>query len=70
MKGDTTTIKLNKSTKKRLDSFKEYKRETYEEILDKILYILNVCKMSPLKARVKLIKIDRQHKENTQRLEE
>lgn len=62
-----TTIKLSKSTKERLDSLKEYKRESYEELIEKILEILNICKMNPLKARAKLIKIDRQHKEVARR---
>jgi hypothetical protein len=66
-KAKITTIKLSKSTKERLDSLKEYKRESYEELIEKILEILNICKMNPLKARAKLIKIDRQHKEVARR---
>ena len=62
-----TTIKLNRSTKDRLDGLKEYRRESYEELIEKILEILNICKMNPLKARSKLIKIDRQHKEVARR---
>ena len=54
-----TTIKLNKSTKKRLDSIKEHKRESYEEVLQKILLTLNICKVNPLRARARLIGIDR-----------
>jgi hypothetical protein len=34
-----TTIKLKEQTKKELDSFREYKNETYDEIVRKILYI-------------------------------
>ena len=56
----TTTIKLTKETKQRLDHLKEYKRETYDDILQKILEILNTCKFSPERARAKLILIDRQ----------
>jgi len=62
-----TTIKLSKNTKERLDSLKEYKRESYEELIEKILEILNICKISPIRARAKLIKIDRQHKEIVRR---
>jgi hypothetical protein len=61
----TTTIKLNKETKERLDNLKEYRRETYEELLQKILQILNLCKISPAKARFKLISIDRKRKRET-----
>ena len=38
-----TTIKLDKETKSRLDKLKEHKRETYDEILRKMLGILNVA---------------------------
>jgi len=62
-----TTIKLSQNTKDRLDNLKEYRRESYEELIEKILEILNICKMNPLKARAKLIKIDRQHKEIARR---
>ena len=34
-----TTIKLKEQTKKELDTFREYKNETYDEIVRKILYI-------------------------------
>ena len=48
-----TTIKLAKETKSRLDSLKEHKRESYEEVIEKILGILNICKVSPLRARAR-----------------
>jgi len=34
-----TTIKLKEQTKKELDTFREYKNETYDEIIRKVLYI-------------------------------
>jgi hypothetical protein len=46
-----TTIKLSRDSKKRLDSLREYKRESYDEIIGKILSILNISKLDPLKAR-------------------
>jgi serine/threonine-protein kinase RIO1 len=46
-----TTIKLSKETKKRLDNLREYKKESYDEILGKILSVLNMSKLDPLKAR-------------------
>ncbi|MCU0642157.1 MAG: hypothetical protein MUF61_01075 [archaeon] len=57
-----TTIKLSKETKERLDYLKEYRRETYEEILQKIFQILNICKINPERARAKLTVIDRKRK--------
>lgn len=56
----TTTIKLTRQTKSRLDNLKAYKRETYEETIKKILGILNMCKINPLRARSKLSEIERQ----------
>lgn len=64
MSSENTTIKISKKTKSRLDNLKEYRRESYEDIMEKIFDIFNTCKINPLKARAKLIKIDRQHKEN------
>ncbi len=63
MASDNTTIKISKKTKNRIDTLREYKRETYEEILEKILDVLNLCKVSPMRARAKLMKIDNKHKE-------
>ena len=58
-----TTIKLSVSTKERLEKFRVYKRETYEEILRKIFDMLNICKVEPEKARSKLLSLDRQNKQ-------
>ena len=57
---EITTIKLTKETKKRLDNLKSHKRDTYEDILQNMLEILNTCRFSPERARAKLISIDRQ----------
>lgn len=54
-----TTIKLAKSTKERIDKLKEYKRETYDEILQKMLSILTVLSVNPERARVRLASIER-----------
>ncbi len=57
-----TTIKLSEATKSRLDKLRYYKRETYEEIVERILGILNLCKINPEKARSKLIALDKAHR--------
>lgn len=54
-----TTIKLERSTKDRIDKLRVYKRETYDEILQNLLTILNICKVNPEAARKKLLLIDR-----------
>lgn len=60
----TTTIKIKKETKQRLDNLKEYKRETYEDIMEKMIDIVNLCKFNPAKARAKLIGIERQRRKS------
>lgn len=54
-----TTIKLTKDTKSRLEKLKEHPRETYEEILKKMLFFLNLTKTQPEKAQKRLKKLDR-----------
>tara|TARA_Y100000310_G_scaffold341368_1_gene440286 strand:+ start:302 stop:571 length:270 start_codon:yes stop_codon:yes gene_type:complete len=53
-----TTIKLLEETKLRLEKLREHKRESYDDILKKILYVLNVARDDPEKARRVLEKID------------
>ncbi|MCK4650437.1 hypothetical protein KAT36_04375 [Candidatus Pacearchaeota archaeon] len=49
--GKITTIKLLEETKLRLEKLREYKRESYDDILRKILYVLNIARDDPDKAR-------------------
>lgn len=56
-KSKITTIKLSKETKERLDKLKEYRRESYDDLLRKILGILNLARQEPEKARIILNKI-------------
>ena len=53
-----TTIKLQKQTKERLDKLREHRRETYDDLLRKILYILSIVKIDPEKANRLLDRID------------
>ena len=46
-----TTIKLLEETKIRIEKLREHKRESYDDILKKILYILNTARDSPEKAK-------------------
>lgn len=54
-----TTIKLQSETKERLERLKEHKRETYDEVIKKVLYILNQIRKDPLSANKILNKIDK-----------
>jgi hypothetical protein len=42
-----TTIKLKEQTKKELDTFREYKNETYDELVRKVLYIAKNIMKNP-----------------------
>jgi hypothetical protein len=59
-----TTIKIHKETKERLDKLKENPRETYEDILKKILFILNTSRKDPERAKFLMNKIDLSIKNN------
>jgi predicted transcriptional regulator len=61
-----TTIKLSEETKARVDHLKRYPRETYEEILVRMLELLNLTRQSPERARISLIKLDKERRKNLQ----
>lgn len=52
-----TTIKLLEETKNRVEKLREHKKESYDDILKKILYVLNVAREDPEKAKRILEKI-------------
>lgn len=56
--GKITTIKLLEETKFRIEKLREHKRESYDDILRKILYVLNVARDSPEKAKRVLERIE------------
>ncbi|MEM4270630.1 MAG: hypothetical protein QXO70_00885 [Candidatus Pacearchaeota archaeon] len=53
-----TTIKLREETKSRLNKLREYSHESYDELLNKLLEILNFCKINPERARKILYRIN------------
>ncbi len=65
-----TTIKIHQETKQRLDKLKEYDRETYEEVIRKLLFILNISKKNPEKAQKILNKLDVKMKRRLKHLRE
>ncbi|MEK6915517.1 MAG: hypothetical protein AABW89_03175 [Nanoarchaeota archaeon] len=54
-----TTIKIDRETKSRLDKLKVHHKESYDELMQKILYILSLCKSGSAEARARLIAIDK-----------
>ncbi len=63
-KNRITTIKVNEKTKERIEHLRVYKRESYDDILQKILEVLNLTRLSPERARSRLISIDKERKRN------
>jgi hypothetical protein len=60
-KNSITTIKLDKKTKERLEHLREHK-ETYNEIINKTLNILNICLKNPILANKILRDMERSRK--------
>ena len=44
---DATTIKIKLGTKHQLDQFREYRRESYDELIQKMIYIVKNVKTQP-----------------------
>jgi len=44
---NATTIKIHQETKMELDQFREYKNESYDEVIKKMLYIAKNTKKKP-----------------------
>ncbi|MEK6850881.1 MAG: hypothetical protein AABX85_04875 [Nanoarchaeota archaeon] len=59
-----STVKLSKKTKDRLLKLKVYKNETFEEIIEKMLNIFNLCRQNPEQAKQALTVLDQQRKIN------
>ena len=59
---DTTTIKLYGNTKRQLDKFKEYKNESYDEVINKMIFIANKAKTNPELSKETVIAIDNARK--------
>jgi len=44
---EATTIKIHEDTKQKLDHFREYKNESYDEVIQKVVFIAKTCKTQP-----------------------
>jgi len=47
MEIEQTTIRLNQATKEELDCFKQYKNESYDELVRKLIYLAKTCEKEP-----------------------
>ena len=52
-----TTIRLNLSTKLELDSFKQYKSESYDELVRKLIYLAKLTEKKPKLSQKTIIEI-------------
>lgn len=44
---DTATVKIYEDTKEQLDHYREYKNESYDEVIKKLLFIAEKVKTEP-----------------------
>ena len=42
-----TTIRINNETKTRLDEFRQYKNESYDELVRKLIHLVKICEREP-----------------------
>jgi len=52
-----TTIRLNQITKTELDNFKQYKNESYDELLRKLIYLAKTCEKAPKLSQKTILEI-------------
>ena len=44
---DATTIKLHAKTKRQLDKWREYRRESYDDVIQKLVHIAETAREEP-----------------------
>jgi hypothetical protein len=54
-----TTIKIHEDTKQELDQFREYKNESYDEVIKKMVFIAKTCKKQPELSRETIKSIEK-----------
>ena len=52
-----TTIRLNQKTKLELDSFKQYKSESYDELVRKLIYLVKLTEKEPRLSQKTILEI-------------
>ena len=59
---NATTIKLHQDTKSGLDHFREYKNESYDEVIKKVMFVAKKCKTQPELSKETMLGIERARK--------
>ena len=52
-----TTIRINNATKTDLDSFKQYKNESYDELVRKLIYLAKLSEKEPKLSQKTILEI-------------
>lgn len=52
-----TTIRINNLTKEKLDGFKQYKNESYDELVRKLIHIAKTCETEPRLSQKTILEI-------------
>jgi len=55
----STTIKIYEDTKHELDLFREYKNESYDEVIKKLIYVAKTSKTDPELSRETIESIEK-----------
>ena len=61
-----TTIRLNQTTKQQLNEFKQYKSESYDELVRKLIHLAKICEKDPRLSQKSMLEI-KQARENIKR---
>ena len=64
-KSQITTVKIQKQTNERLEKLRVHRRDSYDEVIQRILGIRNVCRRNPDEAQETLEKIESLAKKNS-----
>lgn len=52
-----TTIRIHQKTKIELNSFKQYKSESYDELVRKLIYLAKICEKEPKLSQKTMLEI-------------
>ena len=55
---EATTIKIHEDTKHQLDRFREYRNESYDEVIRKVVYIARACEKEPELSKATIMAIE------------
>lgn len=54
-----TTIKIHEDTKQDLDTFREYRNESYDEVIKKLVFVVKTAKTNPKLSKETISAIER-----------